>query len=52
MRQKDGGQKYSVLVNGWAISSEPAGLPSGPLTMLPLALKEKKVWPMAHTASG
>ena len=31
------GWKYSSLVNGCAISSEPTGLPSGPLTMLPLA---------------
>ena len=36
------GQKYSSLVNGCAISSEPTGLPSGPVTMLPLAVNGKE----------
>ena len=46
------GWKYSSLVKGWAIWSEPTGFPSGPATMLPFAWKGKKACPITQRTAG
>ena len=46
------GQKYSSLVNGCAISNDPTSFPSGPVTMLPLAVNGNKVCPIAQMVNG